>query len=339
MHTPGKTIAVLMSVLLLHACDQPRYNLDVVIIPREVQNFEEVNSIYDDYNSAGPMVWADVSFSLLFSSNRNSRGADFDLVFYSCWLNSNHVNGSFEIMTDPNELPLIDSMNSTYNEWGPYLTIDIMQQHFLGQPIYDTARIFFSSDRTGNQDIYCWHFYSPDASPSLLDTTGGINGLNTIHNEGYLCLHPGALPDRETCYFTSDRGGTFDIYRAVGEANRQIERSDSLQVSKMEMLSSAFDDKCPYIVNNIMVFTSNRDGGYGGYDLWYSVFEDGTWSAPVNFGPAINTPYDEYRPIIIPTRPELFLNDMLIFSSNRPGGKGGFDLYYTGLNKRGGNLW
>jgi hypothetical protein len=40
MHTPGKTIAVLMSVLLLQACDQPRYNLDVIIIPREVQKFE-----------------------------------------------------------------------------------------------------------------------------------------------------------------------------------------------------------------------------------------------------------------------------------------------------------
>jgi hypothetical protein len=337
MHTPVKTIAVLMSVLLLHACDQPRYNLDVVIIPREAQNFEEVNSIYDDYNSAGPMVWADDRFSLLFSSNRNSRGADFDLVFYSCWIYSNNVNGSFKIWTDPNEFAVIDSINSAFNEWGPYLTIDMMQQHFMGQPIQDTARIFFSSDRTGNQDIYCGHFHSL-ASLSSMDATSGIKGLNTIHNEGYLCLHPGVLPDRETGYFNSDRGGSFDIYKVVGEVNRKIETSDSLQVSKMEVLSSAFDDKCPYIVSNIMVFTSNRDGGYGGYDLWYSVFEEGTWSAPVNFGPAINTAYDEFRPIIIPTWPELFLNDMLIFSSNRPGGKGGFDLYYTGLNKRGGNL-
>jgi len=56
---------------------------------------------------------------------------------------------------------------------------------------------------------------------------------------------------------------------------------------------------------------------------------------PANFGPAIKTAYDEFRPIIIPTQPDLFLNDMLIFSSNRPGGKGGFDLYYTGMDKRG----
>ncbi len=327
-----------MSVLLLQACDQPRYNLDVVIIPREVQNFEEVNSIYDDYNSAGVMVTASDAFSLLFSSNRNSRGADFDLVYYSCWIYSNHVNGSFKIWTDPEDFKVIDTVNSSYNEWGPYLTTDIMQQYFMGQPMQDTARLFFSSDRAGNQDIYWYQFYPPDATLSTMDTISGIAGLNTMHDEGYLCLHPGAQPDRETGYFTSNRGGSFDIYKVVGAANRKIETSDSLQVSKVEVLSSGSDDKCPYIINNTMVFTSNRDGGHGGYDLWYSVFENGTWSAPVNFGPAINTAYDEYRPIIIPTQPELVLNDMLIFSSNRPGGKGGFDLYYTGLNKRGGTL-
>jgi hypothetical protein len=278
------------------------------------------------------------AYSLLFSSNRNSNGANFDLVLYFCYINTNQVDGSFDIWADPEDFPLIDTINSDFNEWGPYLTIDIMQQHFMGQPIEDTARIFFSSDRTGNQDIYWRHFHPPDATLSSTDTTSSINGLNTTHEEGYLCLHTGVLPDRETGYFTSNRGGTFDIYRVVGEANRKIEISESLQVSKVEVLSSGSDDKCPYIINNTMVFTSNRNGGYGGYDLWYSVFEEGAWSAPVNFGPAINTPYDEYRPIIISTQPELVLNDMLIFSSNRPGGKGGFDLYYTGLNKREGDV-
>lgn len=103
-----------------------------------------------------------------------------------------------------------------------------------------------------------------------MDTTSGINGLNTTHEEGYLCLHPGALPERETCYFTSNRDGSFDIYKAVGEPNRRIETSDSLQVTKMEVLSGSSDDKCPYIINNTMVFTSNRPGGKGGFDLYYT---------------------------------------------------------------------
>lgn len=334
MDTLGKNLIVLLSALMLQACDQPRHNLDVAIIPRDVTNLTEVNSSYDDYNSAGPIMWASDGFSLLFSTNRKSNGANFDLISFSCFLLLDQVDASFEIWPDPMEIPLIDSINSTFNEWGPYLTVDIVQHQIQGVPIYDTARIFFSSDRSGNQDIYCWYL-SPTEYLSPLHSLGLINGLNTEYADGYLCLHQDTLSDQETCYFSSDRGSTFDIYQAVGEANRRIETSDSLQISKMESLSSSSDDKCPYIINNMMVFTSNRNGGYGGFDLWYSVFEDGAWSAPVNFGPEINTAYDEYRPIIIPTQPELFLNDMLIFSSNRPGGIGGFDLYYVGMNKRG----
>ena len=67
----------------------------------------------------------------------------------------------------------------------------------------------------------------------------------------------------------------------------------------------------------------------GGYDLYYSIFRKGKWSTPVNFGPVINTSSDEYRPVI-GYHPD-FSNQFLIFSSNKPGGKGGFDLYFTGV--------
>ena len=80
-----------------------------------------------------------------------------------------------------------------------------------------------------------------------------------------------------------------------------------------------------------MVFTSNRAGGYGGYDLYYSKFVSGKWLKPVNFGAKINTSADEYRPII--RREEGFDNDFMIFSSNKAGGLGGFDLYYVGIDK------
>ena len=61
----------------------------------------------------------------------------------------------------------------------------------------------------------------------------------------------------------------------------------------------------------------------GGKSL--SIFEDGVWSAPANFGPKINTEYDEYRPIIFSF--EEVQKNLMIFSSDRPGGLGGFDLY------------
>lgn len=84
----------------------------------------------------------------------------------------------------------------------------------------------------------------------------------------------------------------------------------------------------------VMVFASDHEGGFGGFDLWYSVYNGQNWLTPVNMGGDINTEYDEYRLVVVSTEGQGFLNDLMIFSSNRPGGKGGFDLYYAGIPHR-----
>ena len=47
-----------------------------------------------------------------------------------------------------------------------------------------------------------------------------------------------------------------------------------------------------------LFFSSDREGGQGGYDLWVSRNENGKWHAPVNLGPGINTALDEIDPFI-----------------------------------------
>ena len=102
-----------------------------------------------------------------------------------------------------------------------------------------------------------------------------------------------------------------------------------IQVVKESVLSSSSNDKCPFINGDLIVFSSDRDGGYGGYDLYYSRFVNNQWSPPINFGDKINSSSDEYRPITF-----TFINDIdiMIFSSNRSGGRGGFDLYGVQIN-------
>lgn len=83
-----------------------------------------------------------------------------------------------------------------------------------------------------------------------------------------------------------------------------------------------------------MVFVSDREGGYGGFDLWYSYYNNGVWSEPVNFGEKINSEYNEYRPVAFTAMQGYQSNnfDVMIFSSDRPGGKGGFDLYVVKID-------
>jgi hypothetical protein len=63
-------------------------------------------------------------------------------------------------------------------------------------------------------------------------------------------------------------------------------------------------------------------GGQGGSDIYYCEWSDGQWGSPVNLGPKVNSSASENFPFIHPS-------GRLYFSSNRPGGKGGLDVYYT----------
>lgn len=83
---------------------------------------------------------------------------------------------------------------------------------------------------------------------------------------------------------------------------------------------------------NILVFSSDLSGGYGGKDLWISIKEKrNRWSDPINLGPLVNTPGDEMFP---------FLADdgTIYFASNGHVGMGGLDIYKTSKDENGAYL-
>lgn len=75
---------------------------------------------------------------------------------------------------------------------------------------------------------------------------------------------------------------------------------------------------------NTIYFVSNREGGYGGKDIYrITRMPDSSWSKPMNLGPIINTPYDEESPFIHPDGVTLY------FSSQGHKNMGGYDIFYT----------
>jgi len=327
-----RSVYFLVISLLLTSCSGNRLNYDKGIIPPVPVNFASVNSSYDDYNSNLQISWTEMTFSLIFSSNRNSFGDNFDFISYGGRIITDLVNGEFEMTTISKAFGLLEAVNTGNNELGPFITTDF-PNYFPWYKAGEDRRFFYSSDPDGNLDIFCCNYnfgenvFLADGEPFSL------TALNTEHNEGYLTTHGGAIANRESVYFMSDRDGTFDIYLAVSEEGKMITESASASVIRSSVLNSIADDKCPFISGNTMVFASDRTGGLGGFDLWYSVYNGSAWSAPVNMGADINTEFDEYRPAVVSTG-EWYVNDLMIFSSNRPGGKGGFDLYYAGVPKR-----
>lgn len=73
-------------------------------------------------------------------------------------------------------------------------------------------------------------------------------------------------------------------------------------------------------IDSTLIFSSDREGGFGGMDLWKTQYDGKRWSTVQNLGPGINSSGDE----ILPT----LSGDTLFYSSDKPySGFGGLDIY------------
>ena len=79
--------------------------------------------------------------------------------------------------------------------------------------------------------------------------------------------------------------------------------------------------------NRIVFFSSDREGGVGGCDIWYTLRNDnGTWCDARNAGPAINTACDELTPFVSTD------GSRLLFASRGHSSMGGYDIFSSGID-------
>ncbi len=129
---------------------------------------------------------------------------------------------------------------------------------------------------------------------------------------------PTLTPDGKTLAFVSDRaggqGGT-DIWLSK-RTNEGWERCLPLDAT----INTSGNEVSPYLVSNdTLLFASNGAGGKGGYEILMSIKVAGVWQAPIPLQ-ELNSEYDEFDPSLAP-------DGSLLFTSNRPGGRGGLDVY------------
>lgn len=119
--------------------------------------------------------------------------------------------------------------------------------------------------------------------------------------------------------FEDSYGGT-DIYYIHTNKGQVM----SAPINLGPRINSPGNEIAPYIFENSLYFSSDVFYGLGGMDIYRSNIEDGEgFSIPVNLGPTVNSPKDDFGFIM---RNE---GDGLLgyFSSNRQGGKGKDDIY------------
>lgn len=312
---------------LISGCDEepPKINFDLGIFPDSVIVIEGLNTQYDDYNMALEASSIDSYEPLVFSSNRNSAGGEFDLVHGVIWYTFGQTTGYFNLAGEMRPDPFLDELTSAFNtsanEFGPF-------RFFNSGNGREYMVAGTEAEGTGLDIVFTRYIpvYSP--LPVIPDPVPATV-FNSDFNDVYLSLSR----TLDTAYFCSDRSGDFDIFMMKKPSGSGLDEwfsSAPASPVAVDSICSGYNDKCPYVSGRYMLFASDMPGGSGGFDLYLSVFRGGKWSSPVNLGPEINTSANEYRPVL--GTDLYFENRYLIFSSDRSGGKGGYDLYFTGID-------
>ena len=87
------------------------------------------------------------------------------------------------------------------------------------------------------------------------------------------------------------------------------------------MMPELGDTDLFFFNDTTMLFSSDREGGYGGKDIYICSFRNGQWGSPVNLGPVINSVYDEVSPFLAADGRTLY------FSSNNMKSLGDLDIF------------
>lgn len=283
--------------------------------PNTVTAVEPLNTEFNDINETVAGFLTD-NISFIISTDSISEGEELNLKNYYLSFSLFHNELRFY---EKNGYAYFDSalrvINSSNNEQGAFVTYNTTH----------TSDIFvYETDKDENLDIYysVGNYINQSWSEPV-----SFDRINTDYNEkNFRAYNTGAI-------FCSDETGNYDIYEISYNITLSfkewIESDNNITKESFSILNSNADDICPYMNGNYIFFASNREGGYGGYDLYYSHFENNTWSEPVNMGSEINTEYDEINPVSIYYMDHT--NDILFFSSNKTDGKGGYDIYCIGI--------
>ncbi|MFO7616268.1 MAG: OmpA family protein [Bacteroidales bacterium] len=206
---------------------------------------------------------------------------------------------------------LDEPVNTASDEYFPSLTIDGAILAFTRQDwIIEGAE-----RRPGQEDLYRVEWDGeggrrPEAFPPPVSTEGN-EGTMSLSQDGRIMLF--------TACGRRDTKGSCDLYIAY--------KSGTEWLSPVNMgypVNTRYWESTPFLASDgrTLYFSSNRPGGLGGMDLWYSKMgRDGSWEQPVNLGEPVNTTGNELSPFMLPDGSHLF------FASDGHAGMGGLDLY------------
>ncbi len=268
---------------------------------------EKINSDYAEYNQ----VLNQAEGFMLFTARRDTTtGEDRDSQdgqYFEDIMISQKVDGRFQTakkLEDAQDL-FPYSINTKKHEAPVFLGWDEQQL------------IIFKEDKL-------WYSARTDsgfAEPMLYEEHVNIDKYQR---------HASFTEDGKTIYFSSEVKDSktsnfhFDLFVTRQDNEGNWSKPEPLPFP----INTLYNEDSPEISKDgkTMYFSSSRLGGLGGYDIYLSNFENGTWTDPVNLCEPINSPAQDIY--FKPSRD----GTTAYFSSDRLGGYGSMDIYKVVLD-------
>lgn len=217
-------------------------------------------------------------------------------------------------------------INTIYSEYVPVITPDESMLIYTYRGIKSKGGV---QGPDGKPDKYGQYYedimisyklgdnwLEPESIGENINTNGHDAAVALSVDGQQLFIYKQTKNDNGDIYISKLNG---DVWSKPEKLRGDINKDDSWEGS----VSLTSDGK-------ILYFSSNREGGFGGRDLYSaSLMPDGSWGDIKNLGETINTKLDEDAPFIHPDRKTMY------FSSKGHTSMGGYDIFYTYLTETG----
>ncbi|MCG8701813.1 MAG: OmpA family protein [Bacteroidales bacterium] len=326
-----------------------RVNFQLALLQRDVRNYFKARDLFyrvfteegekfplseyyyaEALKATGEYDSAKIVFNTFKKNYRNIKGKknqDYKDYSRKVRIQITGIDSAKMLMERPLNLT-INSLNSTINSPHVELSPFPIDNNTFIYASLKLDEMIFTGRKPADSLLPSRKFYL--ANKSGLDWIGGERIKWNINIEGV-----------ETCNGVLSRDGE-RFYFTRCEQNWQGKEICSIYLTKKEEDGWTDPEKLPAHINNpdytsthpalgnaaadgkeILYFVSDRPGGRGGLDIWYSVWSDTRklWSRVKNCGGSINSRGDDITPFYFPQTRSLY------FSSNGYAGMGGYDIY------------
>jgi len=236
---------------------------------------------------------------------------------------SNHIKNAKDLAAKPLNVKITNLgnvVNTAALECSPYLDMNDSVLIYTYRGELSTGGLQNAYNEPDKNGVYCEDVFMTTKVNGAWTTPKGIPNVNSDYNDEALSMSY----DGKMLFISRDsQEDDGDIYMSLWIDNAW---GPPTKVSG-DVNTSSWEDNCFLSPDGkTLFFSSSRNGGYGGKDLYKSNLQaDGSWGLAQNLGDKINTTEDEDDPFFH------LDGKLLLFSSKGHNSMGGYDIFKTYL--------